>query len=606
MKKLLPLLIPGMFAAAIMTSCGGSSTDTKVEFIPVQLTEGGAWTFIDAKGEQIGTQQWEFEPTVTCGGVFTARTDSGLTVYRWSGREAKPIDSLQNLASVGVMNEGLMPVVPQMQRIKVVDADGDVKFVLEPINGVEVSSCDASFSEGMLIVTTIDGKTGVVNNKGEVVVAPKFTSISKFSGGYALAETYDYNNLGPTYSIIDKEGKVTPVKGKFGYSDEGDCSITPEFVDGAATVYAEPDTANYKVVTLKLTTDGKVSPSDGYTSIDMLANGAKIVRTFSLAEEKSSANWIGKDGKTVMTVKDDESLVGLGKFVYRTAEKSTVLYDMEGKELDKFDKSLYMECPGGDFGPIITDYDDNFSAVYTLLDAQGKPIEGLKIYGVGTSRFIDVSGDEIRCRDIVSSAYVDLTAAASKLASMINYGSVKGKDNYYMGQSVKDILAGENARFYTGGDRNFYIPTDSTGQLANGAGFWITGQAHSSASIVAPTYQQYFEVHHYDSYGRAWGWNRKRQTGVHFNASAKVDGFDLQLHTNHASGAKLREGLARHLKKNGYTLVNSAPNYDEYNNGVSTVIVYATAQSRGVGALSGKRAASISDDEKSALAATIY
>ena len=128
MKKYSILLfLLSCLMTGIMISCI-KSTAGNIEYIPVQKSDGGAWVFIDSKGERIGDQEWEFEPTVTIDGVFTARSDSGLTVYRWDGKEARPIDSLRNLVSVGVYNEGLLPVTPSMKRIRVVDGKGNIKF----------------------------------------------------------------------------------------------------------------------------------------------------------------------------------------------------------------------------------------------------------------------------------------------------------------------------------------------------------------------------------------------------------------------------------------------------------------------------------------------
>lgn len=602
-RQLLPVAVLTSGLLGILSSCGGSSSN-EIEYIPAQISEGGAWVFIDAEGKRVGTQQWEFEPTVTRGNIFTARTDSGLTVYRWSGSEARPVDSLQNLVSVGVCNDGLLPVVPAMQRIRIVDTDGNVKFVLDPIGGKEVTSCALGFNDGMLTVTTVDGKTGVVDSKGKVVVEPKYSEISNYSGGYALAANYDFNDGSLSYFILDKEGKVTPVKGKYS-NGEGECFNVPEFDHGEATIYTVADSTTYELKNFTLTTDGKTTPAknDGFTMF--LENGGKIVNTFK--DDKSSSVMFGTDGKQLLSANDGEFLNPCGNFVLASSEKQTVLYNDKGQKLDTFEGSWYGEAVGGKFGAVLSQWTPDGSK-FKLLDPAGKPVEGLDYAAYGTKTYPSQDNDnaEVECVAQVTSAYVDITAASAKIASMVSGNGVKGKDYYFLGQQVSDILAGDNARFYSGGDRNFSIPTDSTGQIASGAGFWIGGSGKASAAIVAPTYQHYFEVHHYDYYGRAWGWNRKRQTGVHFNTSARVVSFDLQLHTNHPSGEQLRESIARHMRKNGFTVVKNAPNYDEYTNGGTNVIIYGSRDSHGVGALVSDKAITLRDDEKAALAASLY
>lgn len=593
--------VAAAIAAVMMVSCNGDSNN-EVQYIPVQITEGGAWSFINEKGERVGTQEWEFEPSVTRNGIFTARTDSGLTVYRWDKDVAKPIDSLRNLVSVGVYNDGLLPVTPMMQRIRIVDKSGKTKFELEPIAGQEISSCALQFSEGLLVVNTVDGKSGVIDKDGKLVVEPKYSEISNFKNGYALAVNYNYDNYedGPSYFIIDKEGQVKPVKGKFGY-EEGECTYVPEFQNGVATVAGPMDTVNYTYNSVEINVEGKVTPLKGNQYRQVLDNGAVII--YDYQNETSSYTWRDPEGKIFMK-ETEGSLNGMGKYVTLNRNEELTLFLDDGQELGKFKGNLYAQWPGGKFGPILTEYDKDYNTTYTLLDAEGKKIPGAKYHGVGVSDYVDLEyyGEGDMCNEYVTSAYVDVTAAATKLAQMAQ-GNVKGKEYYYLGQSVADILAGNNASYYSGSGRTFSLPTDSTGQLASGAGFWVSGTGKSSSDIVAPTYQHYFEVHHYDYYGRAWGWNRTRQVGVHFNSSAKVASFDIQLHTNHPSGARLREAVGRKMKADGYTLVTSAPNYDEYTNGGNDVIIYGTNQSHGVGAIVGAK--SMSESEKSSLSANL-
>lgn len=596
-----------LMACAVLSSCDYFKEKNIIR-LPVQLTEGGAWVFINEKGERIGNQEWEFEPTISQNGLFTAREGDGLTVYQWDKDVAKPIDSLQNLVSVGIYSDGLLPVTPQMQRIKIVDKKGKVKFVLEPIDGKEVMSCSAKFCEGLLIVTTSEGKAGVIDTEGKVIVKPKYNEISDFNEGYALAAIYpdDYEE-GPSYYIINKEGKASQVKGEFGY-EEGECSSVPQFVNGVVYVPGKPDGEgeDFTYKTLKITTDGKVTEEENNQWVSPVEGGGEIITSYG---EKSSSKWVGPEDKTIMEISDDGGwLSATGRWVTLRKDDVLTLYNNKGETINTFSGNYYPYWSEGDFGLVLSGSGEESGGetIYKLLDAEGKPINGAEYYGVSTRTTVDLNGydDEVGCDDAtVTSAYVDVTAAASKLATMISDG-IKGKSYYYLGQKVADILSGNNARYFSGNSRTFSIPTDSTSwNLASGAGFWISGTGHASADIVAPTYQQYFEVHHYDRYGRAWGWNRSRQVGVHFNQNAKVDYFDLQLHTNHPSGTRLREALGRRLKKEGYTVIQEAPNYDEFSNGYRNVLVYGSAESDGIGAIIYDKSTYFykSDEEKAAL-----
>lgn len=616
MRKSLLLTSAALIAMGIgLSSCDFlGNKNEEVEYIPVQQSEGGAWIFVNDKGEVIGKQTWEFEPSMTKGGIFVTRNDSSLAVYAWDKDEAKPIDSLQNLVSVGVLNDGLIPVTPHMKRIRIVDKKGNLKFELEPIGGKEISSCSTQFSEGLLVVNTIDDKAGVIDKEGKVVVEPRFSEISDFSGGYALGVDYDYDNYenGPKYYIIDKEGNITKVSGKFGY-EEGEGYTTPSFVDGVAQVVGQMDSTNYTYKYCYIHTDGKVVEKDNFTYTIMLPNGDKIIREYS--EDGSKEIWVSAEGKIIKKAPEKATFMNYGNYVTEQEEKTVVIYNLEGTKINTLTGDMNPYWSEGKFGLVMTEYDPEYKnpSTYFMLDAEGKPIPNAKYFGVGTRPTIDLSsyegeydGEYDYYPTRVTSAYVDVTAAATKIVEMVNNG-VTGKENYWLGESVATIYAGESAKYYTYMGRKFSIPTDSTYYLATGAGFRITGMGEASQDIVEPTYQQYFEVDHYDAWGRAWGWNRTRQTGVHFNKDAKVICFDLSLRTNHPSGSILRDAIARRLKKNGFTETSNNENYGEFTNGYKNVIVYGNKNTDGIGVLiyDNDSYYYISDSDKAALAAKI-
>ncbi|MCH5245327.1 MAG: WG repeat-containing protein [Muribaculaceae bacterium] len=619
MKKI--TVLGQVFAIVVIMGCLLSSCGSKnenVTYIPVQLIDGGAWSFVNEKGERVGTQEWEFEPTVTIADIFTVKTDSGLVVYKWHRDVAKPIDSLKNLVSVGILNEGLLPVTPSMGRIRIVNSNGKLKFTLDPVDGKEITGCSAKFSDGMLVFNTVDGKAGVMDKNGKIVYEPIYSEISDFHDGYALAANYDFENweAGPTYFILDKKGNSMKVEGKFGY-EEGECSTLSRFDHGRASVAGAIDSVatedGYEQKWFDILTTGEVLPGQSGL-ITYLQNGSMIINDYN--SDGYTQTWLAPDGKEMMKENanysgDSESryLYGIEKYVTVSGKNKMAIYDENGELLNELTGagSLDAQYPGGKFGPIITEHAPDYStSTYKLLDAKCQPIGDTRFYGVGSKKSLDLyESEEDICRmECVSSAYIDVTAAASKLLSIIK-GNVKGKESYWIGQSVKDVLSGENARFYSGSGRDFSVPTDSTGQLASGPGFWVSGMATASADLVAPTYQHYFEVAYYDYYGRAWGYNRQRQVGVHFNSNAKIASFNIVLHTNYPSGLILRQALERRMKAENYTLVKSSSNYDEYSNGYSNVMIYGNGDSRGVGAIIGNNVSTMKEERKAELVTNI-
>lgn len=555
MKRNKLFLLSGgiMLAALSMTSCGNSGSDSDdVKYVPVQQTEGGAWVFVNDKGEKIGTQQWEFEPSVTIGNYFTAKNEDGLTVYRWKGEEAEPVDSLAGLMSAGICSEGLIPVTPPMSRIQIVNGKGEKQFELEPIDGKEIVSCAGQFQEGFLIVTNSEWKSGVIDKKGNVIVKPQFGEISNFSGGYALAVSFDPNVEGPVYSVIDKDGKITPVSGKFGY-DEDECGTTYKFENGVAYVPGEWNYENFKTITAKISTDGSVEYLDNVSWVTSLADGAHIIAKNK--DDVYTGIWEDAEGKVIMQADGDSRLYGSGKWVVRSQYESNpqqeqnTLYDDKGQEVYQWQGSSYIVPVGGNFSPICVTYDFNAEATrYALFVKDGKSMKPVSFYGIGSRKILSLDSgqyEEVCETDRVFSAYVDVTAAASKMASYAS-GSVKGKDAYYIGQPASQLFNGNNYYSYT---NKISIPTVGDAfNLAEGAGFSIYGYAIPKNGLNSP-----------------------------------IKSFEFRLTTLLPSGKALKEAIVRHLKNQGYTVVSSGDNYEELKNYSYVVVVYGSSNSQGIG-----------------------
>lgn len=614
-------------AAITLTSCNNSGENDDMAYIPVQEEENGPWVFINSKGEKIGDQSWEYEPSITVNGLFTAQVDEGLTVYKWSGSKATPLDSLTNLVSVGVLHDGLLPVTPPMQRIRLVDGNGKLKFTLDPIGGKEVTSCASQFTEGLLVISTSDGKEGVIDTKGDIVVKPdRFDEISGFNGGYALAAIYNYHTPGaaPEYYVIDKEGKAKKVEGEFGYW-EGDCTSLPAFENGIAYVPGKildipepeeeedvkakakkkktvkpkkkktdeelenPVDTTYQFTEYKISTDATASRKDDAISwFKVLPNGGLIANTYKNGE--NTYIWTDKEGKEIKKTRGlDASIMDYGNYVVVKEKEVSTVYNLKGSPLYKLGEDQAPYWSKGSFGLMTVAYNDGYSSmptVYTLLNDEGQPVSEERFYGVGTNKVTELYGDEdTECeKNRVTSAYIDIEAAAGAFTSMLT-GNVKGKSVYKIGEYCSSILADSGADAFLGDAQTFDIPTDSTNFLANGAGYWVQGTGLANAPIATPKFKNVMKIEYYDATGKAFGHKEERVVSVSFNKSAKVIAFDLLLRTNHPSGEVLREAVAARLKAAGFTLEREDPFFEEYTSGNRNIIIYGNHETDGLGAL---------------------
>lgn len=568
-------LIIGLLFPLIGVSCSsGGSEETIVEYIPVQLSEGGAWTFVNDKGEKIGDQQWDSEPTVTVNGLFAVKTDKGIDVYKWNDNKAETLDSLTDLLAVGEFREGLMPVTPPMKRIRVVDGKGKVKFELEPIDEKEISSCHYGFYDGALIVTTTDGKNGAIDRKGKVIVKPEYDAMSDFSDGYAFAAKYNYDSdsEGVEYFVLDQKGNATKVQGKFGYEEGESCGL-PKFEHGSliiSSMDSEGDSDDYEdnVSYYKISTDGKSAKTDeNYRQY--LDNGSYIAYRYS--SQQTDYIWYDAEGKEIMnktsvygTGNTSVYLTAYGKYVTESIDgKELILYNENGEKLNEFNGSFGITYPGGNFGPILSKYGEDYSKTsYQPMDPEGKLIGGVTFFGVGYQTFLTMSDVEGECMADLMSAYVDAGTLAAQVSQLIK-GPLKGKMAYTLNMPVSEMLSTENYDFNGTYSSSISVPAKNR-FLIEGPGYYSYGYAVPS-SIYDP--------------------------------GATIESFDLQFYTNFASGSLLRDEIKKRLTGEGYALARSAANYDEYVKGDTEVLVYGTKKSNGVGVRFGR--IYLSDEEKS-------
>ena len=403
MKKIFTKEGVGMMAVAVLMATGMSScdkikgvsdsvfgSDNEVQYIPVQIAKGGEWDFIDEKGRSVGGQHWKEAPTVTVDGIFTVQTSGGLTVYKWKDDVPQPIASLRDLVGVGAYVDGLMPVVEHGRHIKVVDNSGETKFSLDMIDGKEVMACSTQFSDGRLVVNTVDGNAGVVDKDGKVVVKPIYTRISDYSDGYALAMRCNPNMKSsiPEYFILDKSGEETRVSGNFGPTDifadlagfvEGGCAIVP----GNHGTYQQ------------INTKGEVVELQNQESISSLDNGDVII----VNPVTNTFTWKNKDGKIIdQTSSRGEMIGGMEKYAYKTMGDSIMIYNDNHKKLTRMvgNGTYTAFWPGGNFGVVIVDADKNYKDVqYTLLNPDGTQVmydktqrKGVLYYGAGNQKFL--------------------------------------------------------------------------------------------------------------------------------------------------------------------------------------------------------------------------
>lgn len=221
MKKSFLLVI---VLSAILSSCGGgSTTESKLGYLPFKSSENGKWGMIGLDGKILFEEEFKNEPTAVFNDRFFYCNDNGEIEFFKADENATQIEgSFKDIAPF--FYDDVTVAVRKNERISIIDKDGNTIATLESAGGNNILKA-SSFSCGLSIIRTKEGY-GCVNRKGEVVVNPKYSILTPFFEDVALAA--DDNN---TFFVINTAGEVL-----FSFANDKYCDMSPYFKHGYSAV----------------------------------------------------------------------------------------------------------------------------------------------------------------------------------------------------------------------------------------------------------------------------------------------------------------------------------------------------------------------------------
>lgn len=558
--KLTPYLFGAMTAMAVaLSSCGGNTEIGEIQYMPVKLDDGEGYGMVDSKGNMLFKDKFEGAPSPAINGYFTVREDGKYTVYK-AEEKPKAVKGLDELMSVGIMSEGLIPVAREGKRIELVDESGKTKFTLNPIGKDEITSVVGFFSDGLMLFETSEGKSGAINTDGEVVIKPTFDGINLFSEGVAVAVEkkkkgdsewdYDYK-----YYVIDKKG-------------EKKCTLRSDmepqsnfFHDGRLAVRkGEGDKAKCGFIDKK----GEFTALPSKVKWILDYNDDVIV----YMNEDRKYGVMDFKGEDILRAKyDDISLIS-SKLFLTAREKSGdkdeytwKVLDNKGETVVEFDdaktvintQAYYRPMLKCDF-PLIVGESDH---VYYFVDDKGEKI-GKEFYDYAFG-----------IENNVHSQYFDAATVIGALADKI---SSNGFDGVSMGQSMQSLFPGQTA------DECRY--TDSK-ELTPFSGFRYSCEAKATSDRYVASQ----EAVYVDKYYEYWGWDKVfDHYETKFNPESVVDDIYVTLTVDNDSDVskELLAELDSQLAGKGYKYIEKTDTSATYTNENDTKL-YVTTPSYGQG-----------------------
>ena len=469
------------------------------DLIPVQQKEDGNWSFIDKVGKVIYEDDFKSQPTVAYNGFFSVWENDGYTLYKAGGSKPTVLGDCENLASVGVFADGLIPVTYKNKRISILDKDGNKKFELSPIKGSEIVSCWPSFTDGTLLILTSESKFGYYDTSGKIVVKPIYDVAGNFIDAVAVVGTKDDNDK-YHFKVIDKKGEtILSIKEKYEMTQDN------TFLFGYLLVKEEDRFVllNKKGEAKKLSAKIK----------DVLTYNDRFV---IFKNEEDEVGVVNHDGEIIIRPKYKSiNFISTDSFLASTEDKSYILND-KGDETAALDYKYVFPCYQS--GYLVSDN----GKTYTLVDANGKDKSNIDIRNINF---------QLSPQLFVSTDYFSYSEIAETIADMID-GHTVGK-YYKIGEKVSTIFSNDNPA----NEKYRYKSEIELEQLKReGFNYLITATAYFSKGIVN------FEYNHLNN-----------STDYYWQPASILEGitFEVQV-SNHSFGEKGFESLISTFKNRGY------------------------------------------------------
>lgn len=395
-----------VFGWLSLQSCQNkSSCDIdKSKYIAIQTESSGKWGMMGGDGQILFSDEFKHEPSPVSEGYFSVQEGDYYVLYIVAPTPII-VGDCDNLKSVGVFKDGIIPLTHENERITFVDGEGNQKGILNPIGNKEIVGCSPYSNEGLFVIYDEDNKYGFSDQAGNIVIQPKFEHANLFYDGVALVKGNINGN--PAYVVIDKNGKVL-FRLKNDIYPEGEC-----FYSGLLKARNSDDTWGF------VDKDGSFIKAKG-----------NVVRIDQYNSE--SFIFMNKDYLWGVMSMNGEVLI--------RPKYASIKYLPDGNFLAKADDQFFVLNKEGNRITTIDGYDEviplnvgilSFAAkgvsTYKFLNKDGKPVGNQEIYGIGNQ--------DIKMPDVVTDFFNYDLALNAFLGGL----TANGYGSYDINMPIKSI-----------------------------------------------------------------------------------------------------------------------------------------------------------------------
>ncbi len=202
MKKNAILFISLITSVIFLCACK-SSNDKNIKYIGAKLTGSELWSIVNIEtGDILYKDEFKNEPSPIINDIFYVENDNGEYDYYNISNVKKTINK-ESYHAVTIFNtDGKALAVKKGGTIHVIDEECNSLVDL----GKDVRFCGL-FEDGTAQFETNQGKNGIIDENGKIIIKPIYDAITNFHEGLALAYTKENDDL-MKISIIDTSGDI--------------------------------------------------------------------------------------------------------------------------------------------------------------------------------------------------------------------------------------------------------------------------------------------------------------------------------------------------------------------------------------------------------------
>lgn len=381
--------------------------------MPAKADSGDNWGLVDAKGEFLFEDEFSNRPSAVVNGYFYVQEGDGYSVYK-AEKTPKPVNDLTGLKAVGFYKDGLIPVVRRNEPISFVDADGNTRFTLKDVDGVNVTGCANFFINGRCAICTADGRWGAIDTDGNVVIKPKYNNAMYFIEDYVVAIDEESGEA----SVLDKDGNVkAPISCNVvwgnSFNDGYSVGVTQESDDTEFLLIKENGEFTRLPSSVKnvrgwndryiiyntdegscgiMTVEGEITVRAKYDDMELLANGKfmgeRNGKYMYVNPDNGETEPIGKNASPAIKYPYIMNLI-FGFDFEMVSENDDDEMQLRSYNGDKIGKPMYRYKGSVDVDYLYSDYYDYDAATQAVVDMFDD--RGLKGYPFASSmgRYID-------------------------------------------------------------------------------------------------------------------------------------------------------------------------------------------------------------------------